>query len=202
MPKHEEPTTQDSGHVMVRMAYQSPQDSHWETLEISVPPTASDEYINDAFVVYGKVRKIMAKTIVELLTADDNPRIDQAVQPDRAPYPQQGRTAQANGGNSTNRTPAVVYVEGDPFRTVLNFGMYKGHTLAEIEDKDEGYIEWLYENGRDEKLKAQCNVIITMRGSDDYHKAMGHGPVMIDDVHEEVADDENDLFDSDLHPAN
>jgi hypothetical protein len=193
MPKHEEPTTQDSGHVLVRMSYQSPQDGHWEVVEIATPPNASDEYINDAFVVYGKIRKIMAKTIVELLTADDNPRIDQTVQP------QQGRTAQANGGNNTNRTPAVVYVEGDPFRTVLNFGKYKGHTLAEIEAKDEGYIEWLYENGRDEKVKAQCNVIITMRGSDDYHKAMGHGPVMIDDVHE---DDENDLFDSDLFPAN
>jgi hypothetical protein len=190
MPK----TNDNVGYILVRMSYQSPVDGHYETAEIAVPPTASDEYIDDAFSVYGKVRKIMAKRMVEMLN-DPEALIAAPTQAPQGTPGTPNRTHAQNGGSKTNKA-MVEYATDGPFNTIINFGKYAGQTLGQIEARDESYIDWLYENGREKELKTECNIIITLRGSPEYQTALNPPQAK-----QPEADAFDDQFDADLFPA-
>lgn len=43
---------------------------------------------------------------------------------------------------------------------ILNFGKYKGYSIQSIFDKDELYIEWLYNNHDSELIRAECGSLL------------------------------------------
>ena len=53
---------------------------------------------------------------------------------------------------------STINTKEDALKMTINFGKYKGKTLNDIQD-DESYIEWLYDNSKDENMVKAVSLI-------------------------------------------
>ena len=55
-------------------------------------------------------------------------------------------------------TISTINTKEDALKMTINFGKYKGKTLNDIQD-DESYLEWLFDNSKDESIKKAVSLI-------------------------------------------
>ena len=55
-------------------------------------------------------------------------------------------------------TISTINTKEDALKMTINFGKYKGKTLNDIQD-DESYLEWLFDNSKDENMVKAVSLI-------------------------------------------
>lgn len=55
-------------------------------------------------------------------------------------------------------TSSTINTKEDALKMTINFGKYKGQTLNDIQD-DESYLEWLFDNSKDENMVKAVSLI-------------------------------------------
>ena len=122
----------------------------------------NDDYIMTVRIINGEEKPPLrgSRVVDATLFGNDNPAQKQG---SALTYARRYSLLMAFGlatedNDAQDLTISTINTKEDALKMTINYGKYKGKTLNDIQD-DESYLEWLFDNSKDESIKKAVSLI-------------------------------------------